>query len=627
MTASPVRRLPFLAAVQAALLGPRLRSFTGENRYRADLIVITCVLVAACGCVFVGLIFSCHWNPMFAPSVAASAVILALDVWWLRRTGQIEVAALTLCVTLLAVFITVSWLSGGLDHSGVDWVLLVAVFAPTLLRPSLAIGCIAVIVVNILFQYAAGRVGYRFPALSAELRLDMSVASQLALALLIASLSWVYDRARRDALAERDAALATLEESRDARLALVENVKAVVYSIDRDLRLIAGNSLFERLSHSPGESRIRPGQLVLDGLAEAQHDDMRALYARAFAGEHFGVERRLDLRSMSVDCEILFNPIRRASGEISGVTVFGRDISERKAASAELQRLNGALAEMAHVAGKAEVATDVLHNVGNVLTGLNSSANLIAEQLRASKVPFVGKTAALLPEATSELAQFLTADERGRQLAPYLRLLAAQLEHERAEMTATIAVMHEQLGHVKSVVARQQMFAHARAVLEVVPIESVIDAALQLIAGSSDRVRVAVATDIAVLPPLALQRTKLLEILTNLLANSFQALDASPTLDKRIHIRVFRNERGQLEIDVTDNGMGIAPEHLARLFSYGFTTKLDGHGFGLAGCLLAARAMGGTMRASSSGPGQGATFTLELPFRTTEANPTQERAA
>jgi len=70
---------------------------------------------------------------------------------------------------------------------------------------------------------------------------------------------------------------------------------------------------------------------------------------------------------------------------------------------------------------------------------------------------------------------------------------------------------------------------------------------------------------------------------------------------------------GRVQIYVTDNGVGIAAENLTRVFAFGYTTKKAGHGFGLHSSALAAREMGGSLVAQSDGPGQGATFVLELP--------------
>jgi two-component system, NtrC family, sensor kinase len=95
--------------------------------------------------------------------------------------------------------------------------------------------------------------------------------------------------------------------------------------------------------------------------------------------------------------------------------------------------------------------------------------------------------------------------------------------------------------------------------------------------------------------------------------NSKYAMDQQAPAEKRLEILVRRTEAGNAAITVRDNGIGIAPENLTRIFSHGFTTKKDGHGFGLHSGALAAKEMNGSLTVHSDGPGQGAAFTLELP--------------
>ena len=84
--------------------------------------------------------------------------------------------------------------------------------------------------------------------------------------------------------------------------------------------------------------------------------------------------------------------------------------------------------------------------------------------------------------------------------------------------------------------------------------------------------------------------------------------------DKRLTMQV-RAANGRVQIAVMDNGVGIPAENMTRIFNHGFTTREKGHGFGLHSAALAAREMGGTLNAHSDGPGQGATFILELPLQ------------
>lgn len=606
------------------LLGPRYAIATGDVLRHARLTISATLLLGLCALALSALLVAFDWGDMLVPGTVAAGVLFTGNAWLLRRTGRARPAALVLCLVVLAVAAATSWLQGGLLNGVLVWGLVVCISAPMLVGPRLAVLCGGLVLAHLVVLYLAGAWGHVFPPENVN---RGAILSDQALATgFVWVFAWMHERSRRDALAVRDALVISLEEGSEARVALVENIDAVIFSVDRDLRLIAGNSRFERLSHAAGAPPIRVGDPVLDGLDPSQHADLRALFARALSGDHFAVERALALRVRTIDCEILFNPIRRASGEVRGVTVFGRDISERNRARNELERANRELARTAHLAGKAEVATDILHNVGNAITALDSTASLVLERLTASRTPVLGKAVALLPDSPRALTHFLVADDKGVQVRELLATLAVTLDTERDELIGEMKALGSQLEHVKHVIARQQAFARVDQVVDDVAADEVITEAVAMSADGLARDGVVVTTELAALPPMRLERYKLVEILTNLIANSRRALETSAVTDKRIVVRAWPNDRGNLQIEVADNGIGIKPEHLPRLFSYGFTTKPDGHGFGLAGSLLAARAMGGTMRGHSDGPGTGATFTVELPILTM-ARATQEQAA
>jgi signal transduction histidine kinase len=124
---------------------------------------------------------------------------------------------------------------------------------------------------------------------------------------------------------------------------------------------------------------------------------------------------------------------------------------------------------------------------------------------------------------------------------------------------------------------------------------------------------VKVVRQLADLPPLLTDKHKTLMILVNLVSNAKYAMDGVPPAERILTVKLERNATGQVRIEVHDNGMGIAPEMLTRIFQYGFTTREEGHGFGLHSSALAAQEMGGALTVHSDGPGRGATFTLELP--------------
>ena len=295
-----------------------------------------------------------------------------------------------------------------------------------------------------------------------------------------------------------------------------------------------------------------------------------------------------------------------------------RDITERRRAEAELQELNEQLVESSRQAGMAEIATGVLHNVGNVLNSVNVSAGLVSDGLRKSKVSSLAKAAGLMREHAEDLGSFITEDERGKKLPDYLGKLAGHLAEEQSSMVGELEELTKNVDHIKRIVSTQQAHACTFGVVESVSIADVVDNALTVNATSFERYGIELVREYADLPPMSIDKQKLLQIMINLVRNAKHAVLDTNQQDKRLTIRVAGGEKSHIRIEVIDNGMGIAEENLTRIFSHGFTTKSDGHGFGLHSSALAAKDIGGSLAVHSDGPGRGATFTLDLPMEPAE---------
>ena len=140
--------------------------------------------------------------------------------------------------------------------------------------------------------------------------------------------------------------------------------------------------------------------------------------------------------------------------------------------------------------------------------------------------------------------------------------------------------------------------------------------------GAYARHGVAVVREFEITPTVTMDRHKVLQVLGNLLSNAKYACDVSTEKEKKVIVRVQAAAEDRIRISVIDNGMGIPPENLTRIFSQGFTTRKDGHGFGLHGSALAIREIGGSLTVQSDGRGKGATFTMEIP--TASQQPTAE---
>jgi signal transduction histidine kinase len=301
------------------------------------------------------------------------------------------------------------------------------------------------------------------------------------------------------------------------------------------------------------------------------------------------------------------------------------EIEERKRIEAQAELTHQELLTASRQAGMAEVAISVLHNVGNVLNSANVSSNLLLDRIHRSRTPQVARVADTLRRHTGDLGEFLTHDPKGSLLVNYLGQLAEYLSDERNEILKEIQSLTGNIEHIKEIVAMQQQHAKNRGgVMESLVVSQMVEDALRLHAGAFDPRLKWVRDYQDGLPNITTDKHKVLQILINLLGNAKYACQESRRPDQQVVVRV-RAEAGRIKIMVVDNGVGILPENLTRIFNYGFTTRQHGHGFGLHSSVLAARELRGNLSVHSAGPGQGATFTLELPLEGWVEGPVREK--
>ncbi|MHB8522215.1 MAG: PAS domain S-box protein [Limisphaerales bacterium] len=313
--------------------------------------------------------------------------------------------------------------------------------------------------------------------------------------------------------------------------------------------------------------------------------------------------------------------VRDAAGRAVGLVGISRDVTDQKRAQDELAVLQRQLIDASREAGMAEIATNILHNVGNVLNSVNISCSLVLEQVQHSRMPNLAKAVALLETHRDDLAGFLGADPKGRQLPGYLSALAAHLGKEQAEILREIESLRDHIDHIKEIVAMQQSYAKVSGMTEPLAIQDLIEDALRINAAGMERHDVRVIREYAETPPVLVERHRVLQILVNLLHNAKYALDEGSAPERRLVLRTEAIGNERVKVSVTDNGVGIAHENLIRVFEFGFTTRKEGHGFGLHYGALAAQELGGVLAVQSNGPGQGATFTLELPCQPRQKSP------
>lgn len=384
------------------------------------------------------------------------------------------------------------------------------------------------------------------------------------------------------------------EEALPPHLASVEEFeKYVIGKTDAD---IYGQDRASEFSHDE-EEIIRTGKPIVEKSEKTVHPDGRVVWYLTNKG-----------------------PWRDRNGTLIGTFGTSKNMSELKEAERKIEEVQAQLLTTARLAGMAEIATNVLHNVGNVLNSVNVSAELIGSQLRTSKLKGLARSVGLMDAHTGDLGEFLTQDSKGKLLPTYLRELARTLEVEHESIAKELDALCSSVNHIKQVIATQQSYAGTPRVVESAKVDELLDDALRMNADALTRHKVDVEKNYEILPTLLLDRQRVLQVLVNLISNAKQAFGTIADRRPFITLNAVLLEGPVLRITVTDNGEGIAPENLTRVFSHGFTTRKNGHGFGLHSCVLAAQEMGGSLHVHSDGPGQGASFILEIPVATAQVH-------
>jgi signal transduction histidine kinase/HAMP domain-containing protein len=322
--------------------------------------------------------------------------------------------------------------------------------------------------------------------------------------------------------------------------------------------------------------------------------------------------------TMAVHIQTLISDLEHRAAQLRQANELlqrAHDELERRveARTAELREAQRQLVGAAHRAGRTEVANNVLHNVGNVLNSVNVSAALVSQQLRTSRVGKLVQTAGLLATHQDDLAAYLTSDPAGKNIPRYLIKLAEHVESERQAVLDELTRLNKNIDHIRHIVTVQQNYAGATHLVEDIAVGDLIEDALRINAAGLERTGAVVVRALAAAPPVSTEKHKLLQILINLISNAKHALSASERPERTLEVRMDEPRAGVVRVQVIDNGVGISAENLKRLFHHRFTTRKDGHGFGLHGSAIAAREMGISLTAHSDGPGAGAVFTVEIP--------------
>lgn len=380
-----------------------------------------------------------------------------------------------------------------------------------------------------------------------------------------------------------------------ARLVLRTGESVIIHDARADARSVADRYV---VRHRPralaGVPIINHGQLL--GLLILEHRRLTAVFSR----ERLELIRILAAQAaVSIDNALLYAELDRR-------------VQQR---THELEETQRRLVDTAHRAGMAEIATNVLHNVGNALNSVSVSTDVVLGRLQQSRLGTLDRIAQLLLQHKPNLANFFATDARSQSLPDLIESLAKYLGEERRANLDDLLRVYKHVGHIRDIVSVQQSFARAPRLVDNVNISELVDDAIRISAIDETRHEIEIIRDISVPPPhWPLEKHRVLQILINLISNSGNALlETARGHNRRVVISVRVENDALLRFSIHDTGCGISPDVMERLFTFGFTTRSNGHGFGLHSCAVAARSMGGEIFVHSEGLGHGATFTFVLP--------------
>jgi signal transduction histidine kinase len=365
-----------------------------------------------------------------------------------------------------------------------------------------------------------------------------------------------------------------------------------------------------RVALAVSTARLREGQTLRSRIlfTAGGASLVAVLLSLLFVNLYFRPVLNISQRALDKLAELTRNLEKRVSDRTVDLALANAKLRESLVKLHDTQR---ELVESSRRTGMEDVATAVLHNVGNVLNSVNVSACVISDTMNRSKVVRLADAVAILQ--TPE-------DPKAQQVPAYLSKLAEALEGERDTVLQELDRLTRSVDHIKAVVTTQQ--AHARASLgvrEPLQMQELISDALLVNQISYERHHIEILRELEELPPAMIDRHRVFQILNNLLANAARAIKDGGRGDGRITVRLQRIAPEAFRLEVEDTGVGIAPQNAHLIFNHGFTTRKDGHGFGLHSSANAAQEMGGSLTCRSEGSGRGATFTLELPLAVNRA--------
>lgn len=353
---------------------------------------------------------------------------------------------------------------------------------------------------------------------------------------------------------------------------------------------------------------------ILALVHEDDRENLNNLVVRAFTQ---GISYEIEFRIKNVEKNkyhwvYAVGELQHRNGDthryLSGLVM---DIDRRKQTEKKLHDLQQKLLLKARQAGMSEIATSVLHNIGNILNSVNVSISLIKESLQNKSLKNFMQAVTLLKENASK-PNYFSENEKGKLLPDYIETFTKKLLEDDELIKNEIENLNKNIAHIADIVMMQKEISGVYDIKEKINLSDIIEMAIKM-CGFEQKQAISITKNYGDDYFLMIDKVKLLQILVNLIKNAKESLIESNNQNKHIDIRTYYDKSTEnYFIEIQDNGVGIPEENLTKIFSMGYTTKPSGHGFGLHGSANTAKQLGGSLKAVSKGLNEGACFILQL---------------
>ena len=285
------------------------------------------------------------------------------------------------------------------------------------------------------------------------------------------------------------------------------------------------------------------------------------------------------------------------------IIICFEDIAEKNITDKALQQ---ALLDKAVVQGKFEIAANVLHDIGNAVVGFSSYLSRIKRSLELDNSENLQNLVGFF-EAQRTIISPALGEAKADAIVKIISGIAQTQKTNQTDISKSIIEQQNIINHIQEILNIQRQYISGAETIEKKPtyLSSLIEDCMSMVFASLNKRNITVTLDVPKdLPVIKGDRTKLMQVILNIIKNSIEAIDIY-AVEKSIAITAC-TQNDSIILNINDSGKGFDDETGKKIFTRGFTTKRTGTGLGLDHCRAILEGHDGTINITSDGPGKGA---------------------